>query len=148
MRRLLPVLALLAAVGPALAGSRERDPLLAFSSRVSGPELARRIKAAAAYPLGSRENPVRVYYPKGEYEYLARLRCETGLAPTYYRVGNFGGGVYGSIIDGYKIGCPGEPPREELIYMDMYHPGYDEKAPVPGFRLLRRGGQGRGPGRA
>lgn len=109
---------------------------LANMGRVSGPELARRITIASRSPLGTKENPVRVNMPAGQQAYLRRLRCSTGSAPTFNRVGNFGPGVYGSIIDGYNVVCPTGEPKTSMIYMDMYHPENDEKAAPPGFAIV------------
>ena len=55
----------------------------------------------ADYPFGSADNPVRADMPSGQREYLDRLRCPGGDAPTYARIGNMGVGPYGTIIDGY-----------------------------------------------
>lgn len=101
----------------------------------SGPALDQMIEAARAYPLGSRENPVRADAPMGQHRYLDRLRCTNGSAPTYDRVGNFGLGVFGTIIDGYAVECEGSGPASTTIYMDMYHEGYSEPEAVPGFSI-------------
>ncbi|MFN3858371.1 MAG: hypothetical protein ACK4RV_11540 [Caulobacter sp.] len=105
--------------------------------RVSAAETTRRAKAAARHPLGSRENPVRVNMPAGQRNYLTRLRCSDGAAPAFVRVGNFGAGIYGSIIDGYEVTCLGGQPARSLIFMDMYHPDHVETAAPPGFTLAR-----------
>lgn len=103
---------------------------------LAGDTLDSRIETAAAFPLGSRENPVRVDMPAGQRAYLDRLRCSNGKKPAYERVGNFGVGVFGSIIDGYQVVCPGKgEPKESMIFMDMYHPDHLETAPVPGFTI-------------
>ena len=110
--------------------------------RVSGSELAARIRKASAYPLGSRDNPVRVNMPAGQRAYLDRLRCSNGERPTYGRVGNFGAGVFGSIIDGYRVVCAnGGLPAESLIYMDMYHADHYETAAPAGFTITGRAAQ-------
>ena len=84
-------------------------------------------------PLGSPSNPVKAHMPAGQREYLRRLRCPDGEPPKFERVGSLGPGPYGKIIDGYKLECPGAEPS--WVVMDMYHPGYRETAPVPGFSL-------------
>lgn len=120
----------------------EPDFSFLTGGRVSGAELEARIRKASAYPLGSRDNPVRVDMPAGQQAYLNRLRCSDGQRPTYGRAGNFGAGVYGSIIDGYRVVCPdGGQPAEGMIYMDMYHPAHDEVAAPPGFTLAGRARQ-------
>lgn len=124
------------AAAPPPAPPPSAADFLGNMGRVGGPELARRINIASRYPLGSKENPVRVNMPAGQQAYLRRLRCSTGSAPTFNRVGNFGAGVYGSIIDGYNVVCPTGEPKTSMIYMDMYHPEHDEKAPPPGFTIV------------
>lgn len=129
----------------ATAAPPASEPDLSFltGGRVSGGELEARIRKASAHPLGSRDNPVRVDMPQGQQAYLNRLRCSNGQRPAYGRAGNFGPGVYGSIIDGYRVVCPdGGQPAESMIYMDMYHPTHDETAAPPGFTM---GGRARQP---
>jgi hypothetical protein len=99
---------------------------------LEGDKLARAIAKAEASPLGSKANPVRENMPKGEYAYLKRLRCSDGQAPAASRVGNVGTGVYGNIVDLFRVTCPGAAAVE--IYMDMYHDG-PELRPVPGFKI-------------
>jgi hypothetical protein len=101
----------------------------------SGSSLDQLIEAASAHPLGGQENPVRADTPRGQRAYLDRLRCENGNAPTYNRVGNFGRGVFGTIIDGYAVECEGSAPASTTVYMDMYHAGYSEPEAVPGFTI-------------
>src|SRR5690606_3865317 len=86
-------------------------------------------------PLGSPGNPVRCDMPAGERAYLDRLRCPDGGVPTYRRIGSFGVGPHGNIINGYRVHCPGAAPDDEgaVIFTDMYHPGHIEPEPVPGF---------------
>lgn len=116
------------------------DPLeFALGGRKPGPAMDRLVAEASKHPLGSKENPVRVNMPPGQREYLGRLRCSSGQAPTFNRVGNFGPGVYGSIIDGYRVVCERGEPKESMIYMDMYHPDHRETAAPPGFILLPPG---------
>lgn len=86
-------------------------------------------------PLGSKKNPVRAYMPAGQRAYLKRLRCPDKKRPTYFRLGSYGAGPWGNIIDGYEVQCSDGVPR--LIYMDMYHPDYRESEPVEGFTIKR-----------
>jgi hypothetical protein len=83
--------------------------------------------------LGSKENPVRCNMPRGERAYLNRLRCADGKAPAYHRIGSFGLGPYGNIIDGYNVKCEDKDPV--TVFMDMYHE-HVEKEPVPGFTIV------------
>ena len=89
---------------------------------------------AQKYALGSERNPVRVHRPQGQIDYLSRLNCLDGAQPQFTRAGNFGPGPYGSIIDGYELTCSGDL-QEGLVYMDMYHPQYQENEPVPGYTI-------------
>jgi hypothetical protein len=121
------------ASSPSLADQERADTLsLLFSGgRVSAAAVETRAREAAQHPLGSRENPIRVSMPEGQRAYLDSLRCADGTAPAYQRIGNFGPGIYGSIIDGYEVRCPGAEPA--TLIMDMYHPGHLETGTPPGF---------------
>jgi hypothetical protein len=83
--------------------------------------------------LGAKSNPVRCSGPRGERAYLSRLRCSDGKAPTFHRIGSFGEGPYGNILDGYSVKCADAD--EVTIFMDMYHDHVETKA-VPGFRIF------------
>jgi hypothetical protein len=83
--------------------------------------------------LGSQANPVRCSGPPGERAYLNRLRCENGKAPKYFRIGSYGKGPYGHILDGYNVKCEDKDPV--TVFMDMYH-DHIEKEPVPGFTIV------------
>lgn len=87
--------------------------------------------------LGSGNNPVRCEGPGGEKAYLNRLRCSDGTRPRYYRVGSVSSdppNPYGNILDLYRVRC-GKTVVE--VYMDMYHEGYVEAEPVPGFTIIK-----------
>ncbi len=112
------------------------ERMLAGESYLQGAELERALEAAAAHPLGSRENPVRAAGPMGQRNYLARLRCANGRAPQFERNGNLGPGVYGNIIDGYSVRCTNSQPAQATVIMDMYHRGHVEQRPVPGFTIV------------
>jgi hypothetical protein len=83
--------------------------------------------------LGSEKNPVKCYGPDGERAYLRRLRGPDGAPPTFFRLGSYGVGPYGNIIDGYKVKTS---EAEIMVFMDMYHPDYVETNPVAGFGLV------------
>lgn len=106
----------------------------AGESQMQGAELERAIAAAAAHPLGSRDNPVRASTPSGQRAYLARLRCAEGGAPRFERSGNLGPGIYGNIVDAYQVTCRGA--EAVTVVMDMYHRGHVEDRPVPGFEIV------------
>jgi hypothetical protein len=88
------------------------------------------LAAAAAHPLGSRENPVRVGGPEGERAYIARLRCADGSAPRVGPRSNDGVGAFGTIVDAYLL--------DWTLVMDMYHSEHLEDRAPPGFSILSR----------
>ena len=85
-------------------------------------------------PLGSINNPIKCDDPGGEHYYLYRLVDPKGRSIDYSRVGSVGG-PKGGILDLYKVKV-GDDILD--IYMDMYHHGYYEEQPVPGFYLRCR----------
>lgn len=107
--------------------------MLRGESQMSGAALQRAIAEADRHPLGSPQNPVRVQGPPGQRAYLARLRCSDGSAPSFYRRGNVGIGVFGNIVDDYAVTCGSAAPVS--VQMDMYHRGNVENRAVPGFTI-------------
>jgi hypothetical protein len=79
---------------------------------------------------------VRADMPQGQRAYLARLRCANGQPRQSERVGSFGVGIYGRIIDKYSVVCENSEPAENLTIMDMYHSGHSESEAVPGFLIV------------
>jgi hypothetical protein len=141
MRKVLILSVLLA--GPALAqpprqqSPAPREMLESLGSGNSDEAIAAAIAAAAAHPLGSLQNPVRVAGPDGERAYLARLRCADGKAPAIGRAAPAGVGAYGTLVDAYPLDCGAAAPGQGQ----------------PGHRPLPRGesggsGAGRVPDRA
>ncbi|MEL1251934.1 hypothetical protein [Aurantiacibacter gilvus] len=120
---------------PANGGDPALERMLSGESVTQGAELDAALDDASEHPLGSSENPVRASMPEGQRAYLDRLRCADGSTPSYRRVGNFGVGVYGNIVDGYEVTCAGEDPK--MVVMDMYHRGHVENRPVPGFTIAK-----------
>ena len=84
--------------------------------------------------LGSKENPVQGNGPFGEREYLQRLKCADGTAPTFSRNGSVGAGADGHILDLYSVKCPGSAPTHS-VFMDMYHNTRERRA-ISGFTVL------------
>jgi CHAT domain-containing protein len=84
--------------------------------------------------LGSDRAPVKVGGAAGQRAYLSRLRSKDGTTPKWQRRGSIGVGIYGNIIDVYDIE-DASTGRVASICMDMYHPGYYERRPIPGFSL-------------
>jgi hypothetical protein len=124
-------------LGACATAAPEEDFDLFSGGRAPPAEVARQAKASEKHPLGSQKNPIRVSMPAGQRAYLSRLRCSDGQPPVFVRTGNFGPGIYGSIIDGYDVKCPGASPAQSLIFMDMYHPDHVENAAPPGFTIIR-----------
>lgn len=65
----------------------------------------------------TKEEAVEVCMPEGQHQYLARLICPDGQAPTFYRVGNFG--IRNSLdMDEYTELTPQQQRELELRIMD------------------------------
>ena len=80
--------------------------------------------------LGSEGNPVRCDSPEGERAYLQRLRDAKGRAPAFRRIGCYGVGPYGNMLDGYEVQAQS---GWRTVFMDMYHRAVVESRPIPGF---------------
>ena len=133
----LCALALSACASSESAASSELDfDDLMSGGRLRGAALQSALAAAEKHPLGSERNPVRAEMPPGQRAYLGRLRCADGNVPTFYRIGNFGSGAFGSIVDGYDVRCDGSSPAKSTIFMDMYFPGHVETRAVDGFTIV------------
>lgn len=100
-------------------------------------DLDRLIAEADQFPLGSMENPVRVFMPDGEQAYLSRLRDSDGDPVLFHRLGSMGTGVFDNVIDRYLVTAPvkGEEPRH--IHFDMYHQRFEDR-PVDGYGIVPR----------
>ena len=99
-------------------------------------DLREAIAAAAAHPLGTTENPVRVGGPEGERAYIARLRCGDGSQPRVGQRGNAGVGAFGTIVDVYPLDCGAAAPGRFALVMDMYHAEHRETRAPAGFTLV------------
>ena len=97
--------------------------------------LLTRPKSEVSGALGTRTNPVRCDQPSGERAYLRRLRDANGNAPTFYRVGSYGHGPHGFILDGYEVTSG---TNKVMVFMDMYHPRFIETNTVPGFTIINK----------
>lgn len=95
-------------------------------------EMQRLIAEAAAFPLGSIDNPVRVGGPEGERAYLARLRCADGAAIRLGARNDSGVGAFGTVTGAYTVSCGGTTRR---IVFDMYHEEHVENRAPPGFTI-------------
>lgn len=98
----------------------------------------RRVTGYVSGELGARTNPICCDDPSGERYYINRLRDQSGKRPTFVRRGSVGTGPYGNMLDLYLLSSPAMADRE--IYMDMYHRGYVELEPIPGYLIFNLGG--------
>jgi hypothetical protein len=101
---------LLATAAASELGQRTGAPEQLFSGIGEGTSdaaLEREIAAAAAHPLGSLANPVRVGGPEGAHAYLARLRCGDGSRPKIGAPSDGGIGAFGTIVGRYALDCGG-----------------------------------------
>ena len=94
--------------------------------------------AAAAHPLGTVGNPVRVGGPQGARAYIARLRCADGSRPQIGPRSTGGVGAYGTLTERYPIDCGGAAPGRVALSFDFYHAEHVETRPAPGFALASR----------
>lgn len=85
-------------------------------------------------PLGSADNPVLADSPRGEREYLHRLRCSDGKKPEFVRGGSTDASRDGHILDVYLIQCSA---GETEAYIDMYHGQEKTAEPLPGLSLAK-----------
>ncbi len=136
---LTALVAFLARPAPASAQSEAQSladligaPLPKFPE---GEELQALLKAAAAHPLGSAENPVRLGSIRASYIYISRLRCADGSRPVSRRLGQSSKMAFGRIADAYQVDCGARPPGSVEVHIDPYHPGHDEDRAPTGFTL-------------
>ncbi len=90
--------------------------------------------AVVSGKLGGRNNPVRCDGPQGQRDYLSRLRDYSDQPVSFKRAGTFRDGPYGHPLDAYLVAYPDGYAQE--VYLDMYHPGFVEKAPPAGFKIV------------
>ena len=113
-------------------GARTTSPA-EMLSQIEQDDLAEALAAAAAHPLGTRENPVRVGGPEGERAYIARLRCPGGAEPAVGPRRDAGVGGFGTVVASYALDCG--TTRFDLV-MDMYHEEHREERAPAGFAIL------------
>ncbi|MGZ8286400.1 MAG: hypothetical protein ACXW27_10480 [Allosphingosinicella sp.] len=101
-------------------------------------EAERIAAAAAAYPLGTEQNPVRVGGPEGARAYIARLRCADGSRPQIGPRSTGGVGAYGTFTERYPLDCGGAAPGRAILAFDFYHAEHEEARPAPGFAIDAR----------
>lgn len=128
------VMLCIAVVGCAPGQPIARDILASsgpYSELVAAAEHAETPQPGA---LGSRENPIKARGPRGEREFLVRLRCPDGRAPAFERLGSTAPGEDGDLLDSYVVRCPSGSPTF-LLLMDMYH-NHRETGPLTPFVVL------------
>ncbi|HYW17401.1 MAG TPA: hypothetical protein VE891_14775 [Allosphingosinicella sp.] len=140
--RILPLLAAVAFLAaPAAAqklGARTSSPdqVLGQSAALDPIAEAEQIAAAAAaHPLGTEKNPIRVGGPEGARAYIARLRCADGSRPQVGARSSGGVGAYGTLTERYPVDCGGAAPGRAALAFDFYHEEHVETRPAPGFAL-------------
>lgn len=136
---LIPAFAAMLTAAPAAAqalGARTIPPeqiLAEMGSGNSDEELARAVAAAAAFPLGTAANPVRVGGPDGAMAYIAGLRCADGSSPKTGASAAAGTGAFGSVVAAYPLDCGRAAPGAFRLVMDLYHEEHREDRAPPGF---------------
>jgi hypothetical protein len=119
-------------------GARTASPgqmLAELGEAMPDAELEQAVAAAAAHPLGSVDNPVRVGGPEGERAYIARLRCANGTRPRVGPRADGGVGAFGTVVDLYALDCGAAAPGRFGLVMDMYHEEHREEHAPPGFGI-------------
>jgi len=130
-----------ASAAPDDLGKRTAPPETLFSGIGEGTSdsaLEAAFAAAAAFPLGTLRNPVRVGGPEGEQAYVARLRCSDGKAPRLAPKRPGGIGAFGSLVEAFPLDCGAAAPGKVDLMMDMYFEEHSETRPPPGFSLAAR----------
>ncbi|HEX8308893.1 MAG TPA: hypothetical protein VF645_10810 [Allosphingosinicella sp.] len=142
--RILPFLAAAALLAaPAAAqkiGARTSSPdqvLGAESAADPMAEAEQIAAAAAAYPLGTEKNPVRVGGPEGARAYIARLRCADGSSPQVGQRSSGGVGAYGTLTERFALDCGTAAPGRVALAFDFYHQEHVETRPAAGFIVAR-----------
>ena len=142
---ILPILAAAALlVAPAAAqkiGARIASPDQVLGQEAASDPMAEAEQiaaAAAAYPLGTEQNPLRVGGPEGARAYIARLRCADGSRPRIGPRSTGGVGAYGTLTERYPLDCGAAAPGRVILAFDFYHEEHVETRPAPGFVLEGR----------
>jgi hypothetical protein len=115
-----------ASPGEVLGGSAAVDPLAEIDAIAT---------AAAAHPLGSLRNPVRVGGPAGARAYVGRLRCADGSRPQVGTPAAGGVGAYGSVTQVYPLDCGSAAPGRTSLVLDLYHEERAESRAAAGFSI-------------
>jgi hypothetical protein len=135
------LLATPAAAGADDLGKRTAPPetlMAGIGSGVSDAALQAEIEAAAAFPLGSLRNPVRVGGPEGRNAYVARLRCADGRPPHATPAVPGGTGGFGTVTELIALDCAAAAPGRFDLFLDLYHEEHVEDRAPAGFTLAPR----------
>lgn len=141
MRILLVLAATALLAAPAAAqklGARTSSPdQMLGQAEPSDPmaEADRIAEAAAAHPLGSLDNPVRVGGPEGARAYIGRLRCRNDSRPVVGSRSSGGVGPYGTITERYDLSCGDFVPGRVTLYFDFYHAEHVERRAAGNFGI-------------
>jgi hypothetical protein len=122
-------------------GARNAPPETLFAGIGEGSsdaELERLAAAAAAHPLGTLANPVRVGGPEGARAYIARLRCADGSALKVGPRADGGVGAYGTVTERYGLDCGAAAPGRLDLVLDLYHEEHREDRAPTDLRLQPR----------
>ena len=144
MQMILALAAAALSAAPAAApkiGARTSSPDQVLGSEAAADPMAEAEQiaaAAAAYPLGTEKNPVRVGGPEGARAYLSRLRCADGSSPRIGPRSSGGVGAYGTLTERYPLDCGTAAPGRVALSFDFYHEEHVETRPAPGFALAGR----------
>lgn len=135
----LPLIAAAQGAPPAgKIGARNGAPETLFAGIGEGTSdaaLEEAVAAAAAHPLGSLANPVRVGGPEGARAYIARLRCGDGSVIRVGPRGDGGIGAYGSLTERYSLDCGAVAPGRVDVVLDIYHEEHKENRAPAGFQI-------------
>jgi hypothetical protein len=141
MRKAFFLLAAAAVVATPASARPPREqsptPINLFAEIGAGVSDDAAVMAAAAHPLGTLSNPVRVGGPAGERTYLARLRCADGSAPQVGARAAGGVGAFGSVTAAYALDCGIAAPGKIEVVMDMYHDEHAENRAPDGLTIAR-----------
>jgi hypothetical protein len=136
---LIVVSTMAASAPPDNLGKRTATPaqtLSGLSQADPEAEQQRLVAAAAAFPLGTVDNPVRVGGPEGERAYLARLRCADGSIPRIGAARPGGNGAFGNVVDLFPLDCGNAAPGRSVLLLDIYHEEHIENQAPPGFSIV------------
>ena len=118
--------------------ARPEQALAGIGEGSSDAALEAAVAAAAAFPLGTLQNPVRVGGPAGERAYVARLRCSDGKPPVAGAKRPGGVGAFGSVVDLVPLDCGAAAPGRGDLLVDIYHEEHVETRAPAGFTLVPR----------